>query len=100
MCGDHRSVKFTRNEYEFRKDWGILSSWVKPIPKSIYLTLGRTRKFTPPPWYMGGGGLTEPFPKVFDMLQYFQMILPSVEILWSSQQGEVYFMGGGAAGGL
>ena len=42
----------------------------------------------------------EPFPKVFDMLQYFQMILPSVEILWSSQQGEVYFMGGGAAGGL
>ena len=56
MCGDHRSVKFTRNEYEFRKDWGILSSWVKPIPKSIYLALGRTRKFTPPPWYMGGGG--------------------------------------------
>ena len=55
MCGGHRSVKFTRNEYEFRKDWGILSSWVKPIPKSIYLTLGRTCKFTPPPWYMGGG---------------------------------------------
>ena len=29
----------------------------------------------------GGGGGFEPFPKVFDMLQYFQMILLSVEIL-------------------
>ena len=47
-----------------------------------------------------GRWLMEPFPKVFDMLQYFQMILPLVEILWSCQQGEVYFMGGGAAGGL
>ena len=28
-----------------------------------------------------GGALMEPFPKVFDMLQYFQMILHSVEIL-------------------
>ena len=26
--------------------------------------------------------------------------LPSVESLWSSLQGEEYFMGGGAAGGL
>ena len=25
MCGDHRPVEFTRNEYEFRKDWGIVS---------------------------------------------------------------------------
>ena len=67
MCGDHRSVKFTRNEYEFRKDWGILSSWVKPISRSIYLTLGRTGKFTPPPWYMGGGrgGVDGTLPKSF-----------------------------------
>ena len=41
----------------------------------------------------------EPLPRVFDMLQYFGMILPSVESLWSSQQDEVYFMGGGAAEG-
>ena len=34
------------------------------------------------------------------MLQYFEMILPSVESLWSSLQEEVYFMGDGAAGGL
>ena len=25
MCGDHRPVEFTRNEYEFWKDWGIVS---------------------------------------------------------------------------
>ena len=42
----------------------------------------------------------EPLPGVFDMLQYFEMILPLVESLWSSQQDEVHFMGGGAAGGL
>ena len=42
----------------------------------------------------------EPLPRVFDMLQYFETILPSVENLWSSQQDEVYFMGGGAAGGF
>ena len=41
----------------------------------------------PPPW-------------VFEMLQYFETILLSVESLWSSLQDEVYFMGGGAAGGL
>ena len=36
-------------------------------------------------------------PWVFDMLQYFETILPSVKGLWSSLQDEVYFMGGGPA---
>ena len=50
---------------------------------------------------MGGGGVMDPpSPWVFDKLQYFETILPSVERLWSSLQDEVYFMGGGAAGGL
>ena len=40
-----------------------------------------------------------PLPGVFDMLQYFRTILPLVESLWSSEQDEVYFMGGGAVGG-
>ena len=48
----------------------------------------------------GGGGMDPPSPWVFDKLQYFETILPSVEHLWSSLQDEVYFMGGGAAGGL
>ena len=39
-------------------------------------------------------------PWVFDKLQYFETILPSVENLWSSLQDEEYFMVGGAAGGL
>jgi len=72
------------------------------------LTLGRTRKFIPPPWYRKGGGrggagwnrLMEPLPGVFDTLQYFETILPLVESLWSSYQDDVYFMGGGAVGGL
>ena len=36
----------------------------------------------------------------FYMLQYFETSLPSVESLSSSLQDEVYFVGGGAAGGL
>ena len=40
-----------------------------------------------------------PPPRVFDMLQYFETILPSEENLWFSLQDEVYFMGGGTAGG-
>ena len=42
----------------------------------------------------------EPLPRVSDMLQYLEAILPSVESLRSSQQDEVYFMGGDATGGL
>ena len=34
------------------------------------------------------------------MLQYFETILPSVESLRCSQQDEVCFTGGGAAGDL
>ena len=44
----------------------------------------------------GGGGLMEPLPRGFDMLQYFEAFLPSVESVWSAQQDEVYFMGSGA----
>ena len=50
--------------------------------------------------WQGEGGGDETPPWVFDMLQYFETILPSVESVWSSLQDEVYFMGGGAAGGL
>ena len=47
----------------------------------------------------GGGGLMEALPRIFDMLQYFETILPSVESLSSSQQDEDA-MSGGAVGGL
>ena len=39
-------------------------------------------------------------PRGFGMLEYSETILPSVESLWSSLQDKVYFMGGGAAGGM
>ena len=45
------------------------------------LTLGRRCKFIPPPWYKGVGVWMEPHPGVFEMLQYFETILPLVESL-------------------
>ena len=49
------------------------------------LTLGRTRKFIPSPWYRvgrgeggGGGGGWNPSPEFFYMLQYFGTILLSM----------------------
>ena len=50
----------------------------------------------------GGGGvlMDGTLPTVFEMLQYFEMILMSVESLWSSMQDEVYLTGGGTAGDL
>ena len=48
------------------------------------VTLRRTRKSIPRTVVQGGGGggvLMEPFPRVFDMLLYFETILPLVESL-------------------
>ena len=47
----------------------------------------------------GGGGVGTP-PQSVWYVAVFRMIFASVESLWSSLQVEVYFMGGGAAGGL
>ena len=55
---------------------------VTPMYKGGVLTIGRTNKFMPPPWYkggVGGGGPgwgMESLPAVFNMLQYFETILP------------------------
>ena len=47
-----------------------------------YLTLGRKRKVIPPPWYKGVVDEGPPLPPwIFDMLQYFETIFPSVESL-------------------
>ena len=45
------------------------------------LTLGRARKFIPHRGTMAGWGGDGTPPKVFDILQYFETILPSVESL-------------------
>ena len=70
----------------------------KSIPFDYLLNPGRIGKFIPPPWYKGGLMEPPPPPWVFDTLQFFETILPRVESLGSSSL--VYFMGGGAAGGL
>ena len=51
--------------------------------QEVLLTLGRTRKFIPPPWYKGGRGrgVDGTQRRIFDMLQYFETILPSVKSL-------------------
>ena len=80
------------------------SSWPSTINDKRRLNPRTYTQFIPPLWYKGsggrGGGVMEPLPAVFDMLQYFQTILPSVESLCSSQQDKVHFIGGGAARGL
>ena len=63
------------------------------LMRTLILTLGRTRKSViPPPWYKGGGGggggvggggggggVGVDGTRVFDMLEYSETILPSVE---------------------
>ena len=44
------------------------------------LTLRRTSKFIPSPWYKGGGWM-EPLHRVFAMLKFFETIVPLVESL-------------------
>ena len=56
--------------------------------------------YTPTVVQEGVDGPSPPPPRVFDVLQYFETILPLVESLWSSLQDEIYIMGSGAAGGL
>ena len=51
------------------------------LARLLVLTIGRISKFIPPPWYKGVGVWIEPHPGVFDMLQYFETILPLVESL-------------------
>ena len=98
--------QFDRQEYLYtivRNAWSCaalsnpsLSYFSFPL-----LTLWRTHKVIPPPWYKGkgGGGWRTP-PWVFEILQHFETILPSVESFWSSLQDEIYVIGGVAVGGL
>ena len=71
--------------------------------KTLILTLGRTYTQIHTPTVVqggGGGGVDGTRPRVFDILEYSERILPSVESLWSSLQDKVYFMGAGAGAGL
>ena len=69
--------KFFDSSLNLRKGPCIFTSFHFP-DSGGELSLVRTRKFIPPPWYKGGGEM-ELLPSVFDMLQYFETILPLVE---------------------
>ena len=58
-------------------------------------------KFIPPPWYGRGeiGGKDRTAHESFWYVSVFRKDFP-VESFWSSQQDEIYFMGGGATGDL
>ena len=71
---------------------GIMGAKSFDVHTNSYPHIGTRRR--------GRKGVMEPLLRVFDLLQYFETILPSVESLWSSQQDEVYFIGGGAIEGL
>ena len=74
----------------------VLSFWLEFIDKTgekVFFLLMQI-KLNPPTYtqtntpslVQGGGGVgwMEPLPGVFDLLQYFETILPLVESLWSS----------------
>ena len=94
-----REMSTSKDFFEsLSKNLGLVVNLVLWSNEQHYnLTIRHTCKFIPPPWYKrGGSGWCSPLPPpwVFDMLQYFEMILPSVESLWFSLQDEVYCMGG------
>ena len=65
---------------------------------SCYINPRTYMQIHTPTVVQGGGGVDEIPLTVFDIWQYFETILPSVESLSSFLQNEVYFIGGGAAG--
>ena len=66
------------------KNLGVVQKEVLTFDQESSLTLGLTRKLIPLLWYKSDGGGMEPLIGVFDILQYFETILPLVESLWSS----------------
>ena len=69
------------------KNLGVVQKEVLTFDLESSLTLGRTRKFIPPPWYKGGGGVLNGNPPRsfwYIAVLNFETILPLVESLWSS----------------
>ena len=63
---------------------GTFSQFFPSLMGTFWLTQSVTWMINEDDWGEGGGGWMEPHSRVFDMLQYFETILPSVESLWSS----------------
>ena len=69
--------------------------------KGFILILGRTRKFIQPPWHKGGGGMDGiPLPSFWYVAVFRNNFTFSGKPLIFLTRLQVYFVGGGAAGGL
>ena len=69
---------------KFLAVWRLRLTPLRPswpdISQMATLTLRRTEKVIASRWYKGGGGRSrEPLPRSFDILQYFENILPSAK---------------------
>ena len=81
-----------------------MSTWLfyfSIVFKGFILILGRTRKFIQPPWHKGGGGMDGiPLPSFWYVAVFGNNFTfngkPSIFLT----RLQVYFVGGGAAGGL
>ena len=66
---------YSGNGFDCTGDYILVKTWIV-----LMLTLGRTQQIHTPTVVQGGQEM-EPLPGAFDMLQYFQTILPLVESL-------------------
>ena len=92
LCGSHlQSQKHGLVSHQFQSlrhsswTWRVFTSHLNCFNPRTY-----TKSHTPTVVQGGGGGRKTP-PWVFDILQYFETILPSVESLWSSLQDELFW---------
>ena len=65
----------------------------------VNLTLGRTRKFIPPPWYKRGGGVDGTPPQSYVAVFRNDFTFGEKPLIFSTRWGTVYFMDGGPLGG-
>ena len=100
----HRAKILTAKKHRLQKEFLLKRHQPPKHPFFVKLLVVGTaisRAFNPrtytqihtPTVVQGKRGLIEPLPCVFDMLQYFETILSSVESPWSSLQDKVYFIG-------
>ena len=80
-----------------------MSTWLfyfTIVFKGFILILGRTRKFIQPPWHKRGGDGWNPSPVFLICCSIWNNFTFSGKPLIFLTRLQVYFMGGGAAGGL
>ena len=75
--------------YSWKTAKNCRMEWWEDCIILIYFNPRTYTQIHTPTWYKWRGEVMEPLPRVFDLLQYFGTILPSMESLWCSQLDEV-----------